>query len=43
MVEGMGRARHIDAPDAVFLFADQAARFVGVLFQSGDPVPQGLP
>src|SRR5512139_3362983 len=35
VVEGVGGSRHVDAPDAVFLFADKAAGFVGMRLQPG--------
>src|SRR5574340_1630855 len=42
MFKRVGGTRHVNAPDAIFLLADQAARLVGVLLQPGHPVPQGL-
>src|SRR3569623_764759 len=41
MIERVGRAGHVDAPDAVLLLPDQPARLVGKCLQPSHPVPQG--
>src|SRR3569832_555303 len=41
MIERVGRAGHVDAPDAVLLLPDQPARLVGMCLQPSHPVPQG--
>src|SRR3569832_1302670 len=41
IIERVGRAGHVDAPDAVLLLPDQPARLVGMCHQPRHPEPQG--